>query len=117
MRADVLANLAEMRLSAKVVAKRHGLSDRVHDLFEQTGQTFNPFVEEQRLKRAFAMLTDPARNDTRIGEIAAEVGFVEDSTFTRAFRRRFGETPGDSRPEEATARNAKRRSGVHMPHR
>jgi AraC-like DNA-binding protein len=94
VRADVLANLSEMRLSAKTVAKRHGLSDRyVHVLFEQTGKTFAQFVEEERLKRARALLMNPARAEMRISEIAAEVGYIEHSTFTRAFRRRFGETP------------------------
>jgi AraC-like DNA-binding protein len=30
----------------------------------------------------------------RIGDIAAQVGFSGHSTFDRAFRRRFGDTPG-----------------------
>src|SRR5262249_28916177 len=60
IRADVLANLSEARLSAKTVAKRHGVSDRyVHMLFEETGQTFSRFVEEERLQRALGLLTDP----------------------------------------------------------
>ena len=95
IRADVLANLSEVRLSARTVANRHGLSDRyVHMLFEETGQTFSRFVEDERLKRAYALLTDPSRPDMRIGEIAIAVGFSEHSTFNRAFRRRFGESPG-----------------------
>ena len=98
IRADVLARLSEARLSAKTVAKRHGLTDRyVHMLFEETGQTFSRFVEEERLKRAFALLTDPTRPSMRIGEIASQVGYSEHSVFTRAFRRRFGDTPGNVR--------------------
>jgi AraC-like DNA-binding protein len=55
IRADVLANLSEGRLSAETIGKRHELSERyVHLLFEETGQTFSRFVEEERLKRAFA---------------------------------------------------------------
>jgi AraC-like DNA-binding protein len=94
IRADILANLGQVRLSAKTVAKRHGITDRyVHLLFEGAGQTFNQFVEEQRLKRAFAMLTDPTQAGMRIGEIAFKTGFGEFSTFNRGFRRRFGDTP------------------------
>jgi AraC-like DNA-binding protein len=98
IRADVLAHLSRVCLSAKSVARRHGVSDRyVHRLFEETGQTFSRFVEEERLKRAFALLTDSRRAAMRIGDIATEVGFPEHSTFNRAFRRRFGETPSSVR--------------------
>ena len=94
IRADALANLGQARLSAKTLAQRHGLSDRyIHVLFEETGQTFSRFVEEERLKRAFALLMDPNHADTSINDIAAKVGYVDHSTFTRAFRRRFGDTP------------------------
>jgi len=94
IRADVIANLSQARLSAKIIASRHGVSDRyVHRLFEETGQTFSQFVEEERLKRAFTLLNDPAVADGRIGDIAIHVGFAEHSTFNRAFRRRFGDTP------------------------
>jgi AraC-like DNA-binding protein len=94
IRADVIANLSQARLSAKIMASRHGVSDRyVHLLFEETGQTFSQFVEEERLKRAFTLLNDPAVADARIGDLATHVGFAEHSTFNRAFRRRFGDTP------------------------
>jgi AraC-like DNA-binding protein len=98
IRADVVANLSQVRLSARTMAARHGLSDRyIHVLFEETGQTFSQFVEEARLNRAYALLTDPARMGMRIGDIASCVGFGEHSTFNRAFRRRFGDTPGNVR--------------------
>jgi AraC-like DNA-binding protein len=98
IRADVLANLSQQRLSAKTVASRHGLSDRyVHLLFEETGHTFSQFVEEERLKRAYTLLTDPTQVGMRIGDIASYLGFGEHSTFNRAFRRRFGDTPGNVR--------------------
>jgi AraC-like DNA-binding protein len=98
IRGDVLANLSEMRLSAKTVASRHGLTDRyVHRLFEETGQTFSQFVEEERLKRAYTLLTDSTHAAVRIGVIASYLGFGEHSTFNRAFRRRFGDTPGSVR--------------------
>lgn len=98
IRADVLANLSDRRLSAKTIGERHGVSDRyVHLLFAETGQNFSRFVEEERLQRAFALLSDPAHALKRIQAIATEVGFAEHSTFDRAFRRRFGDTPSGAR--------------------
>jgi AraC-like DNA-binding protein len=93
IRADVLANLSKMSLSAKTMARRHGITDRyIHRLFEETGETFGSFVERERMARAFALLTDPASADMRITDIAGSVGY-EHSSFDRAFRRCFGETP------------------------
>jgi AraC-like DNA-binding protein len=98
IRADVLAHLSDARLSAKTIARRHGVTDRyVHLLFAGTGQSFGRFVEEERLKRAFALLTHPTRTVGKIGEVASTVGFPEPSTFSRAFRRRFGDTPSGVR--------------------
>jgi AraC-like DNA-binding protein len=104
IRADVLANLSDPQLSAKTVGRRHGVSDRyVHLLFAETGESFGRFVDRERLERAFALLTHPTRAIRKISEIAAAVGFPEHSTFNRAFRRRFGDTPSAvrrSRPDE-----------------
>lgn len=94
IRADVLTNLSQVRLSAKTVARRHGFTDRyIHLLFEDTGETFGQFVMEERLKRAFKLLTDPRQSSRRISDIASETGFGDLSNFNRAFRRRFGDTP------------------------
>lgn len=98
IQADVLANLSRVGLSAKMIAQRHGITDRyVHLLFEETGQTFSRFVQEERLKRAFTLLTDPDRAQLQISEVAFESGFTDISTFNRAFRRRFGGRPRDVR--------------------
>lgn len=94
IRADILENLAQVRLSAKLMAERHGLSERyIHALFEDSGVTFSAFVTDERLKWALAMLRDPTCRDKRISDIAFEVGFGDLSHFNRAFRRRYGDTP------------------------
>jgi AraC-like DNA-binding protein len=86
--------MLRMSLSAKTVARRHGVSDRyMHCLFEETGQTFSGFVLEERLKRAFQLLISPAWAGMRIGDIASDTGFGDISTFNRAFPRHFGDTP------------------------
>ena len=94
IRADVMTNLGQERLSARSIAHHHGVTDRyVHRLFEEIGETFGAFVERTRMERAFALLTNPANAAMRISEIALSVGYSEHSTFNRAFRRYFGDTP------------------------
>jgi AraC-like DNA-binding protein len=98
IRADVLANLSKVSLSAKTIARCHGVTDRyIHRLFEETGETFGSFIERERMKRAFALLTDPTSADMRIGDIASSVGYAEHSSFDRAFRRFFGDSPSSVR--------------------
>lgn len=102
IRSDILQNLAQVRLSPKMMAKRHGVTERyIHMLFEETGETFGAFVASARLDRARDLLLDLGSEATRIGDIAQRVGFGEITTFNRAFRRRFGETPSALRAQRA----------------
>jgi AraC-like DNA-binding protein len=97
VRADILANLWQIGLSAKTLAHRHGVTDRhIHRLFEDVGETFGQYVLEERLKRAFGLLADPSCAK-RIIDIASDLGFGDLSTFNRTFRRRFGDTPSGIR--------------------
>jgi AraC-like DNA-binding protein len=60
------------------------------------------FIQRERLHQARRFLSDPS--DTRsVNVIAAEVGFLDHSTFSRAFRREFDLSPSESR-EMALAR-------------
>jgi AraC-like DNA-binding protein len=103
IRADVLANFSQVRLSAKTVAKRLGVSDRyVYLLFEQSGLSFSRLVTETRLKRAMEMLRDPNCAAMRISDIALAVGFGDLTTFNRAFRQFYGDTPRTIRRGPAT---------------
>ena len=56
------------------------------------GTTPMRWLGEQRLQRAYAMLGDP-KNTMTLGNIAHEVGFTDQSAFSRAFSRRFGHSP------------------------
>lgn len=97
-KAIVLATLENPRLSAATVAVRLGVSRRYLDmLFEGEGVSFSEFLMEQRLAKAFRALTDERRGDHRILDIAYEVGFGDIGTFNRAFRKRFGQTPTETR--------------------
>jgi AraC-like DNA-binding protein len=91
---DVLANLAERRLSADWIAARHGISaSYLRKLFADEFTSFTDFVAESRLVLAHRRLSDP-RNDMKpISTIAYECGFGDLSHFNHAFRRRYGTTP------------------------
>ncbi|MEQ1603906.1 MAG: AraC family transcriptional regulator [Pyrinomonadaceae bacterium] len=63
---------------------------------EETGITPSAYRTDLRLKRASELLTDP--DDFRlIKEIAVECGFMNESNFTREFKKRHGMTPTECR--------------------
>jgi AraC-like DNA-binding protein len=89
--ADVLANIGQCGCQRR--RSPSATESRIHLLFEDAVQYFGQFLEEHRLKRAFAMLTDPMQAGMRISDIAIEAGFSELSALNRGFRRRFGDRP------------------------
>ncbi len=66
----------------------------LYRLFEVEGGLWR-HVQDQRLNRAFRMLASPATGRMRMIDMAVDFNFSSDSTFVRAFRRRFGLTPGE----------------------
>jgi AraC-like DNA-binding protein len=83
-------NLDQPALS---VAARHGCTERgVQRAFEAEDTTFTEFVLDQRLARAYRLLSDP-REHEKITAIALDCGFGDVSYFNRVFRRRFGLAP------------------------
>jgi AraC-like DNA-binding protein len=102
VKADILANLASRELSESAVARRQNITPRyVRMLFEAEGTTFSQFVLAKRLARARRMLTDPRQDWQTIAAIAYAAGFGDLSYFNRAFRRRYGATPGEVRAERS----------------
>jgi len=86
-------------LSAIKIALMLGVTPRyVHLLLEETGKSFTRHVLERRLEKSAILLRDPRWRDRKIADIAAEAGFTDLSYFNRAFRRRYGMTPSDTRP-------------------
>lgn len=79
----------EIRAAAAV--SRAGL----YRLFEASGGVAH-YVLTRRLERCRQALEDP-RNRRLISEIAYAHGFASESHFSRAFRRRYGRTPGEVR--------------------
>jgi AraC-like DNA-binding protein len=98
IKTDMLENLACHDLTVTAVALRQRITPRyIHMLFETECVTFMEFVIEQRLLRANHMLCDPRFAGLSISAIAYDAGFGDLSYFNRSYRRRFGETPSDTR--------------------
>lgn len=91
------------RLDLRTLAGTVDISPfRMHRLFRALlGETPRAYVERQRLERArFRMLVQEAS----LTRIALDCGFESPDTFSRAFRRRFGESPARWRTMTRRAR-------------
>jgi AraC family transcriptional activator of tynA and feaB len=101
LRAAVLRHvqdhLTDSSLSVTSVCRWFAISPRtLHNLFADVDETFAATVRGLRLDRTARVLADPSTTAT-VAEIAAAHGFEDPTTFTRAFRRRFGRRPSDVR--------------------
>ena len=83
-------------LSLDQVARRVGISrNYFSELFKKTyGKGFSEFLFEQRLTRAKTLLKT---TEYPVNQIAAQAGFVNVSSFHRAFRQSVGTTPSQFR--------------------
>lgn len=73
---------------------------KLYRLFEPAGGVAR-FIQRERLHEAHRRLADPMRSPS-IHVVGLDVGFLDHSTFSRAFRREFGYSPSDAR-EKALA--------------
>jgi AraC-like DNA-binding protein len=102
MRTHVREHLADPELRVDELARRHHISVRhAYTLFERIGTTPGAYLREQRLLTARMMLSDPRHARLTISSIAAAVGFLDLTTFDRAFRRQYGTTPAGWRREHS----------------
>jgi AraC-like DNA-binding protein len=70
---------------------------QLHLLFEPTGTSFAEHVQSRRLEECRAALASPLSRDRSVTDIAFAWGFNSLASFYRAFRRRFGISPGEVR--------------------
>lgn len=101
-------NLISQDLTLDAIAHEHFISRRkLYDLFSQIDTTPAAFLRQERLKFAARMISAPDANGQTITGIAYACGFMDTTTFTRAFRKQFGCSPSEWRH-----RNTERGRGV-----
>lgn len=94
----ILQRLTDPDLTLAAIAQAHRMSERsVQLLLEEQDLTFTEFVIESRLALAHGLLQNPAYDHRTIAHIAVASGFGDLSNFNRAYRRRYGCTPSQTR--------------------
>lgn len=91
------ANLTNHALSPESVASDLGLSrSRLYRLFQPMGGV-SAYIRNRRLRRSLQDLLVQGARSLRIGEIAWRYGFGSETHYSRAFRLRYGMSPGEAR--------------------
>ncbi len=87
-------NLTDPDLNPQTIAEAHGISARyLNTLFTAEGCSPNRWLWGQRLERCRELLTDPRHRGRMISEIAFANGFNDMAHFSRAFKKRFNQSP------------------------
>lgn len=94
----IRGNLRDPNLSPDTVAAALGVSPRRLGVAMQHHQPPASYIRTERLRAARQELLDEGTMTRSIADIAYSWGFGDATTFTRAFRRYFGERPSDIRP-------------------
>ncbi|MDD7942605.1 helix-turn-helix domain-containing protein [Actinomycetospora lutea] len=90
-------HLGDRDLTVHGVCRRFAISPRtLHNLFAGADESFAAAVRRRRLERCASVLADPATTVT-VTAVAAAHGFDDPTSFSRAFRRRFGVSPREMR--------------------
>ena len=92
----VRQNMGSPDLGPNLLARLMGMSrSKLYRLFDEYGGVAH-FINHERLHKAHQQLCDH-REMSSISAIGHGVGFVDQSTFSRAFRREFGYSPSQAR--------------------
>ncbi len=98
----VRQNMASPEFGPEQLARLLAMSrSKLYRFFESTGGVAH-FINRERLREAHRRLNS-LHNTLSIHVIGNEVGFIDHSTFSRAFRREFGYSPTEAR-ERSLAR-------------
>jgi AraC-like DNA-binding protein len=97
LRARLRDALAQGRADAACMAVLLGVSERtLQRRLRDLGRSFSDVVEDFRREESVRLL---ATRDLDLIEVASRLGYAEQTSFTRAFRRWTGTTPGAWRAE------------------
>jgi len=98
VRGFVRANAHDMSLSGAAVAAQLGWSLRqIQVRLQRIGTTPSALIREERLELARLRLQHPGWDHRTVESVARASGFRNASTFSNAYRERFGERPTDTR--------------------
>ena len=96
VRQAVRKHLRTSTLKPKTLSRLVGMSrSNLYRLFEDMGGVAR-YIHRERLLEAHAIITSPATIQS-ISAIAEDLCFADASSFSRAFKREFGHTPGEVR--------------------
>ena len=99
------ANLGDSDLNPTAIAQSGRISLRyLHLLFREQGESVWHYVQRRRMEECARVLRDRQRAASSISEIACEHGFNSAAHFCRAFRTRYGVTPGEFRSAPTVAK-------------
>jgi AraC-like DNA-binding protein len=94
----ICEHLEDESLCPRTVADACRISlSYLHQLFREGDRSVEATITEERLLLARRRLIDPACSHMAVASIGYECGFNDATHFSRAFKRRFGMTPGDAR--------------------
>jgi AraC-like DNA-binding protein len=94
----IRTNAAEDELNPGAVARACVISlSYLHQLFREGDRSVEATITEERLQLARRKLLDPACGHMSVASVCYESGFNDSAHFSRAFKRRFGATPGEVR--------------------
>lgn len=100
-RVFVRQNMASPGFGPEQLARLMAMSrSKLYRLFESTGGVAH-FINRERLREAYRRL-GAHRDAVPIYAIGNDVGFIDHSTFSRAFRREFGYSPSEARERNLT---------------
>ena len=95
VRHALLEGIGQATIDQNAIARRLGMSRRsLRRHLHSEGSSFHELLEESRRACGYAMLT---RSRMPLSEIALALGYSDQTAFSRAFSRWFGETPRELR--------------------
>lgn len=91
-------SLSDPSLTCEKVAEANGISERyLRKLFQNKGHGVSEWIWQRRLEQARQDLQDPLLSHRSITSIAYDWGFKDTAHFSRAFKKRFEQTPRQTR--------------------